>query len=153
MKADWPVTCSTGEVVRSYEQYLRTRHWDRMRRSLRKSELAKNGCAVCGNPYTDAHHKTYERLGNERLEDLLPLCQPCHSLLHEDRELSTQVAAWYEVASTQRAKPRQPSKKIRKPVYPTQISKEAPPGTVVHSPSDFFAAAREKQAKRTWKIR
>lgn len=30
----------------------------------------------------DLHHRTYERLGNERFDDLVPLCrQPCHSIV------------------------------------------------------------------------
>ena len=30
----------------------------------------------------DLHHLSYDRLGNERHEDLLPLCRTCHRALH-----------------------------------------------------------------------
>lgn len=28
------------------------------------------------------HHRTYKNLGNERLMDLVPMCQECHDIIH-----------------------------------------------------------------------
>lgn len=43
-------------------------------------------CAVCGAPWApedgDLHHATYDRLGHEADEDLVPLCRADHEALH-----------------------------------------------------------------------
>ena len=43
-------------------------------------------CVVCGGKWSltggDLHHRTYRRLGAERLEDLVPLDRGCHDLVH-----------------------------------------------------------------------
>ncbi len=69
-----------------YSQYVRTAHWDR----LRKLTLMTAGYA-CSNPRCRAkgqltcHHLTYERLGHERLSDLTALCSTCHDAAHRTR--------------------------------------------------------------------
>lgn len=35
----------------------------------------------------DVHHRTYERLGRERDEDLLVLCRHCHDIFHANGKL------------------------------------------------------------------
>ena len=41
---------------------------------------------MCGAPWLlergDLHHRSYSRLGHERLRDLIPLCRICHIALH-----------------------------------------------------------------------
>jgi 5-methylcytosine-specific restriction endonuclease McrA len=40
-------------------------------------------CEQCGKPWgLEVHHKTYERLGKESLDDLTCLCRDCHRKLH-----------------------------------------------------------------------
>ncbi|MGH8995383.1 MAG: hypothetical protein ACRDYB_05020 [Acidimicrobiales bacterium] len=39
-------------------------------------------CLVCGGEWSDLHHRSYDRLGNERWCDLIPLCRACHGQLH-----------------------------------------------------------------------
>ena len=62
----------------------------------------------CDGPATDCHHKTYKRLGNERVSDLKALCRDCHERIssdsayrlkeaieaEEDFEANTDRAAW-----------------------------------------------------------
>lgn len=68
-----------------YEEYLQSKEW----RIKRAQVLERSGgfCEECEDrPAVTAHHKTYERLCCEPLEDLTAVCQPCHAALH-GREL------------------------------------------------------------------
>jgi len=66
------------------EIYLKSRYWD----NLRHKKICSTGswCERCEEYviYEDAqvHHKTYERLGFEWLEDLEVLCKCCHEKEH-----------------------------------------------------------------------
>lgn len=40
---------------------------------------------MCGFQFFELHHKTYERLGRERDDDLEVLCKPCHERADEQR--------------------------------------------------------------------
>lgn len=65
-----------------YREYLKTRHWRRLRVVAIKK--AKHKCAVCGDTENlNVHHLTYERKGCEKLEDLQVLCRECHENVHE----------------------------------------------------------------------
>lgn len=67
---------------KTYRQYLRSAHWQRMR-----ARQPDRFCALCES--TDSlnlHHQTYKRLGHEAVEDLAWLCRPCHTDLHARRE-------------------------------------------------------------------
>jgi HNH endonuclease len=76
------------ELVESstYEVYLATNYW----RNLRErafSELGRS-CRVCTETGSlHVHHKTYERLGRERVADLEILCERCHQEKHPHRHL------------------------------------------------------------------
>ena len=48
---------------------------------------ARGICEVCGDRVaTQVHHVTYERLGNERPNDLLALCSGCHVTITPEYE-------------------------------------------------------------------
>lgn len=66
-----------------YHAYLRTPHWQNVRKRYWASGRPKQ-CALClrNDLPLDLHHKTYERIGKERLSDLMPLCRPCHDGVH-----------------------------------------------------------------------
>ncbi len=42
---------------------------------------------MCGRLWVerrdDMHHRTYDRLGHETHDDLIPMCRLCHRALHE----------------------------------------------------------------------
>ena len=65
----------------AYRRYLRSDAWaGRRERALRR---AGGRCGRCGAGVpTEVHHLTYERLGDERDDDLLALCAPCHRGAH-----------------------------------------------------------------------
>jgi hypothetical protein len=66
----------------SYREYIRSQAWWHKKEQYRASGLPQD-CAVCLVPNVDLHHKTYARLGDERLTDLVPLCGLHHDELHE----------------------------------------------------------------------
>ena len=66
-----------------YQDYLRSEHWQDVRRRFCASKLHHGGCYICGSIFNlNLHHKSYTRLGNERLTDLIYLCNPCHKHVH-----------------------------------------------------------------------
>lgn len=80
---------------KSYKQYLHSDEWESKRDAvIQRSRLrAKEGdsapfgvCERCSyspwRPCLQVHHKTYERIYNERLEDLILLCPKCHREVH-----------------------------------------------------------------------
>ncbi len=67
----------------SYQEYLNSNYW-RLASDAVKAK-AKYRCQVCNaSSNLDAHHRTYENLGNElnHLDDLVCLCRTCHSMFH-----------------------------------------------------------------------
>ena len=46
------------------------------------------GQCVCGKKATQVHHKTYDNIGKEPLEELVALCEDCHYKLHDPSEQS-----------------------------------------------------------------
>lgn len=96
-----------------YERYLNSDHWRKVRiKRLLVAELRENPtrvqCERCKlwltftvcrgtspalmTPGFAIHHKTYERLGAERMEDLEVLCHGCHARHHG----YTAPLWWYE---------------------------------------------------------
>ncbi len=72
----------------NYKEYIKSQEW------REKAEEAKaragNRCQVCNRSRAevqlDAHHRTYERLGNERPEDISVLCRECHQLYEDTKK-------------------------------------------------------------------
>lgn len=70
-----------------YAEYLKTDHWYFTRRLA--LERAGHRCQVCNaKSRLEVHHRTYENRGEEPPEDLIVLCDPCHELFHEHRDLA-----------------------------------------------------------------
>jgi 5-methylcytosine-specific restriction endonuclease McrA len=68
---------------KNLSEYRRTPEWEVLRN--RKLIMAGNRCQVCGTTAKplDCHHNSYERLGDELLEDLVILCRTCHYHYHD----------------------------------------------------------------------
>lgn len=63
-----------------YQRYLASREWALIKEQVR--ERCEGWCEHCyAAPYQDTHHLTYERIGRERVEDLMGVCRPCHAWL------------------------------------------------------------------------
>lgn len=87
------MVCSASLVVKfrrpQYRQYLGSVVW-KERRAM-ALDRADNRCQICNlsadKSVLDVHHRTYERLGFERPEDLTVLCRECHRLYSEAKRL------------------------------------------------------------------
>lgn len=85
---------------RSYSEYLASDHWKDLRLRFYRSGLVQRnqrGSVIC--QYCDfegilhLHHRTYSRLGRERLNDLILLCPEHHRVAHE-REKKSGMGLW-----------------------------------------------------------
>jgi 5-methylcytosine-specific restriction endonuclease McrA len=67
-----------------YRQYRQTPEW-RERADAAKARFGGR-CALCNaSDRLEAHHRTYERVGQELPDDLTALCADCHRAYHEWR--------------------------------------------------------------------
>jgi len=64
----------------TYDAYLRSAAWRDLKARYRESDLPQ--ICMCGCTEVQLHHTTYERVGREELDDLIPLCQSCHTQAH-----------------------------------------------------------------------
>ena len=68
-----------------YKDYLKTEHWKAI--SKQAKENADNRCQLCnsgGELHT--HHRTYDRVGKEKISDLICLCANCHKKFHDEAQ-------------------------------------------------------------------
>lgn len=69
-----------------YAKYIQTHpHWQKVRKA--RFDFDNGLCVVChkdlhGKPY-QTHHLHYLRLGNERLRDVVTMCDSCHKAFHQ----------------------------------------------------------------------
>jgi 5-methylcytosine-specific restriction endonuclease McrA len=64
-----------------YALYLESSRWAILRDEAR--ERFDNRCAICySEEEIEVHHRTYDRLGDEWVSDLVPLCADCHQKFH-----------------------------------------------------------------------
>jgi 5-methylcytosine-specific restriction endonuclease McrA len=85
----------------NYRAYLASDHWSDLRRRYWQSRLPKC-CYACGSKgHLDLHHRTYKRVGNERLTDLTLVCRECHQRIHE-REKSAGAHVWVSTKKIRR---------------------------------------------------
>ena len=66
----------------NYKEYLESDYWKGIREEVYKRDGYK--CRLCNSEDNlHAHHRTYEFLGNENLDDLITLCRKCHNIFHK----------------------------------------------------------------------
>lgn len=67
-----------------YNDYINSLAWRLKRQEYFAAKDMPQGCQGCGynGKYLEIHHKTYDRLGNEQLTDLVPVCHDCHMEIH-----------------------------------------------------------------------
>lgn len=67
-----------------YGAYIRSEKWDKKRR--KRLEVDGHTCqdCRCTDRPLDVHHLNYNRLGRERMSDLVSLCRRCHDKRHRN---------------------------------------------------------------------
>lgn len=75
------IKCLDGTVYNNYDDYIKSKHWqDKKQEYFRFHDRQ---CIECGSiKAIHLHHMTYEHIGNERLSELIPLCEMCHKATH-----------------------------------------------------------------------
>lgn len=79
-----------GSVL-DYGEYIRSHpHWQTVR--LARYRFDEGRCVICRKKLTEqeyqTHHLHYQRLGNERMRDVITLCYDCHREFHHSWERS-----------------------------------------------------------------
>ena len=65
-----------------YRNYLQSGEWQGIKRLV--NQRANNRCQLCnGTGVLHVHHRTYDRIMNEHPDDLILLCEKCHSRFHD----------------------------------------------------------------------
>lgn len=64
-----------------YAAYLTSPHWIEFKERYAASDKLQE-CFVCGTPKFELHHRTYDRVHQELLEDVVPLCDEHHRRVH-----------------------------------------------------------------------
>ena len=71
----------------TYKEYIISDAWQEKAKAAKSRANWK--CQVCNESndkvVLDAHHRTYERLGDELAEDITVLCRDCHSLYEANK--------------------------------------------------------------------
>lgn len=72
----------TNEVVQTYQEYLKTKHWRKFKRNYKRQNVYI--CNLCeeNKKVLDLHHLTYKNVGNESHGDVMYLCRECHKTVH-----------------------------------------------------------------------
>lgn len=68
---------------KGYQNYLNSTTWKKKKGSVKCFHFTGKRCYLCGTKKTEAHHKTYKRLGYEKPEDIVFLCRYHHKGVHE----------------------------------------------------------------------
>ena len=77
------IECKTGEIAKTYKEYLKTNHWKILKQQFFDSPYSYGRCYFCKITKVQLHHKSYARLGNENLEDLVEVCRKHHRGVHK----------------------------------------------------------------------
>ena len=88
--------CINGVIMTGnyYHSYLQSSTW-KERRSA-KLQQAKYKCKRCGERIgLQVHHLNYDRLGDERTDDLIVLCRACHWVADVERKGNNELRKEY----------------------------------------------------------
>lgn len=79
----------------TYQEYLRSEHWKDVRARYWASKLHNRTCYVCGSAKgLEVHHRSYRRIGREKLHDLCLLCRSCHEQTHRLDKVRHKGCLW-----------------------------------------------------------
>ena len=78
-----PKELLTFEARPDYKEYLQSPQWKSL--TAKKRKEAGNKCQLCndGEVTLHVHHRTYENIYKESMEDLIVLCENCHKKFHD----------------------------------------------------------------------
>lgn len=65
-----------------YGRYLASARWAAKRAAVLARDRGRCVVPGCGRAAVQVHHLTYERVGDEAMDDLAAVCETCHSAAH-----------------------------------------------------------------------
>lgn len=72
-----------GGMYEKYEDYLLSHEWQQKSNIIKN--LKGNRCFQCGKEKNlIVHHRTYSRVCNEKIADLIIACKKCHTDIHQN---------------------------------------------------------------------
>jgi hypothetical protein len=78
----------TMRTKQKYNEYIQSLEWQAKRQQYFSADDMPQGCQGCGRSTgLHLHHHTYERMGYERLDDLVPVCADCHAAIHHEFDM------------------------------------------------------------------
>lgn len=78
-----PVRLPNGSHPGWYTDYLKSAHWKSFKARYQQSDRPQE-CIRCGNPRYELHHRSYDHVGAEQLDDVVALCRAHHSRAHKN---------------------------------------------------------------------
>lgn len=88
-----------------YNQHINSWEWKATRQLVLKRD--GNQCTSCSEKTNlHVHHLTYDRFGNELLDDLLTLCENCHRVAHGRKPLRKKRTVGIPKRNRAKVKPR-----------------------------------------------
>jgi len=69
-----------------YEKYIKSSAW--LKRKKKWFKKYGKWCRICDSKKVHLHHRTYDNFTQEKDEDLVALCEFCHTLVHQYHEES-----------------------------------------------------------------
>lgn len=73
----------------NYRDYLRSEHWIEFRRKA--LTFHGNHCLICRTSASEAtlevHHRNYDCIWHESMDDVMVLCKKCHQAHHERKSI------------------------------------------------------------------
>ena len=70
----------------SYAAYLRSPEWEAVRWRYMHARKTPKQCVGCGDRNVQLHHRSYKHVGgDERLYELIPLCDKHHEMTHQEQ--------------------------------------------------------------------
>lgn len=86
-----------------YTKHIASPEWARIRDE--RVRLDQGKCTRCGRSdlRLEVHHRTYERLGDERIEDLETLCVLCHDKETDESRRRKHERRWSDFGCSTRS--------------------------------------------------
>lgn len=136
----------------SYAAYLRSEHWQNVKRAYFASGRPRD-CFVCGGGPVQIHHRSYARIGRERPRDLVALCRGCHEEVHRvHNERFGYVTLWNAAEVVRDAHQRLEREARRAGAAPVLV-RHADGRTELRDPKSFRKAPTQRKRGRRRKSR
>tara|TARA_R110000824_G_scaffold218435_1_gene405032 strand:+ start:6611 stop:7129 length:519 start_codon:yes stop_codon:yes gene_type:complete len=93
------ISCSDTNEIIPFRQYKQSNHWKLLVNQYNKSNLVKK-CFICkeGENITSHIHRTFYRIGKEKLTDIVPICFNCKDkkLKHSKKKTERYLLSKYQ---------------------------------------------------------